>query len=398
MFNDEINKIFSDSNSLRTYKQDVQSILSNVHLWDGMDFAGILFKIADCEKHFFIPEDMKPKLPVMFGTIQGIDDYISILDHIVNNQFSQSELCRLLEKVMSDKGEGLAKLITDKIIYAINQISLKKSPAYALCLLSPKHVKPISSEYDMRGILEKLNDAIVDFHYLSHCRLKELWEEHRCLLYKAEDLRRTALINRQVRCDVEHFTEGLEQVSKQIVTALLLESSLPFLKEILDNLYKYAGDLSEKIISLTQTKNDTKAKYDLSRFTKAHKASFETALSEIKNGKKETHWVWYIFPQIEGLGTSSMSLMYSIKSINEAKAFLDDEYLGKNLRSICEALLALPTNDAESIFGSIDKKKLKSSMTLFMSAAPENALFKSVLDKFFGGCQDHLTLVLLKKL
>lgn len=138
--------------------------------------------------------------------------------------------------------------------------------------------------------------------------------------------------------------------------------------------------------------------YDLSRFIKAQKEDYQLALSEIKNGKKESHWMWYIFPQIIGLGMSETSVYYSIQNIEEAKAFLEDEYLGWNLIEICKALLSLSVNNAMAIFGSPDDMKLKSSMTLFNCASDEEQnIFAEVLNKFFDGNQDVLTLGILGK-
>ena len=103
----------------------------------------------------------------------------------------------------------------------------------------------------------------------------------------------------------------------------------------------------------------------LDRYKNAQAASYETALKEIRNGKKESHWMWYIFPQIIGLGETSTSIYYSIKSIEEAEEYLNDEVLGTNLREITNALLELESNDPVEVFGPIDALKLKSSMTLF---------------------------------
>jgi len=137
--------------------------------------------------------------------------------------------------------------------------------------------------------------------------------------------------------------------------------------------------------------------YDLSRFTKAHQRDFSTALSEIKGGRKYSHWMWYIFPQIYGLGFSATSQFYSIRRLSEAEAFLSDPYLGSNLREICSCLLELETCDAHYIFGSPDDMKLKSSMTLFYAASDGERLFKQVLDKFFGGKADERTLEIIRK-
>ena len=134
---------------------------------------------------------------------------------------------------------------------------------------------------------------------------------------------------------------------------------------------------------------------DLSRFISAHKLSFDSALREIKNGRKETHWMWYIFPQIHGLGMSEISVYYAIKNTDEARAFLDDPYLGGNLKEICMALLSLNESNASVIFGYPDDMKLKSSMTLFAAVSDENSVFHQVLDKFFGGCPDERTLAII---
>lgn len=122
----------------------------------------------------------------------------------------------------------------------------------------------------------------------------------------------------------------------------------------------------------------------LDRYKNAQAASYETALKEIRNGKKESHWMWYIFPQIIGLGETSTSIYYSIKSIEEAEDYLNDEVLGTNLREITNALLELESNDPVEVFGPIDALKLKSSMTLFDTVS-SNDIFNEVLEKFYNG-------------
>ena len=135
--------------------------------------------------------------------------------------------------------------------------------------------------------------------------------------------------------------------------------------------------------------------YDLRRFISAQKQDYLTALEEIRRGRKRSHWMWYIFPQLRGLGMSSTSYFYGIESLEEARAFLDDPYLGGNLREISQALLSLDTDDARSVMGSPDDLKLRSSMTLFSLAAPEEPVFKKVLEKFYRGVQDPATLRIL---
>lgn len=135
--------------------------------------------------------------------------------------------------------------------------------------------------------------------------------------------------------------------------------------------------------------------YDLSRFLKAQERDFETALSEIKAGHKRSHWIWYIFPQVKGLGFSSTSEYYGIDGLSEAKAYMENEILRRRLTTISEALLSLDSSDADEVMGYPDDLKLRSSMTLFAEAAPEEKVFQQVLDKFFGGEKDRQTLKLI---
>mgnify|MGYP002519725194 CR=1 FL=1 len=132
----------------------------------------------------------------------------------------------------------------------------------------------------------------------------------------------------------------------------------------------------------------------LERFVKAQELAYPIALREIKNGKKRSHWMWYIFPQIKGLGKSSTSQYYGIASLDEAKAYLDDEILGARLREICAELLKHSDRSVQGILGGIDSMKLKSSMTLFDAVSPSD-IFDKVLDVFFYGERDGLTLEIL---
>lgn len=136
---------------------------------------------------------------------------------------------------------------------------------------------------------------------------------------------------------------------------------------------------------------------DLNRFVAAQQRDYPRALEKIKNGRKRTHWMWYIFPQIQGLGMSPTSQFYAIRDLDEAKAFLAHPYLGPNLREISRALLDLETGDAGKVFGWPDDMKLRSSMTLFTNAGKEEPVFPAVLNKFFGGEQDPRTLEILRR-
>jgi uncharacterized protein (DUF1810 family) len=138
-------------------------------------------------------------------------------------------------------------------------------------------------------------------------------------------------------------------------------------------------------------------KYSVERFIDAQKRAYQIALTEIKNGRKQGHWMWYIFPQIQGLGFSEMSKYYSIKNIDEATIYLNHPILGSRLYEISNELLKLTYSNAMIIFGSPDDLKLKSSMTLFSQVEKADVTFKLVLDKYFGGSYDERTIQLLKR-
>ncbi|MBQ9308349.1 MAG: DUF1810 domain-containing protein [Clostridia bacterium] len=136
---------------------------------------------------------------------------------------------------------------------------------------------------------------------------------------------------------------------------------------------------------------------DLSRFVRAQEWDYAQARKEIQAGRKESHWMWYIFPQLRGLGHSDMAQYYGIESMEEAKAYLAHPILGERLREISADLLALPEDlqDVGAIFGFPDDLKLYSSMTLFARAAEEGSVFYKVLDVYFGGQEDEQTLQML---
>ena len=135
--------------------------------------------------------------------------------------------------------------------------------------------------------------------------------------------------------------------------------------------------------------------FDIFRFIEAHRRSYQSALTEIRSDRKISHWMWYIFPQVRGLGYSSTSQYYAIQSLDEAAAFLQDPYLGRNLREICHVLLSLGTNNATEVFGKPDDRKLKSSMTLFSLVEGADNVFQDVLNKYYDGKRDYRTLKIL---
>lgn len=137
---------------------------------------------------------------------------------------------------------------------------------------------------------------------------------------------------------------------------------------------------------------------DLQRFVDAQANSYSQAIREIKNGRKESHWMWYIFPQLHGLGSSPMADFYGLESLNEAKEYLRHPILGIRLKEIIEVLINLPDNDPRKIFGTPDDLKLRSSMTLFnLADADGQNIFKKVLEKFFDGKQDDRTVEILRR-
>ena len=137
--------------------------------------------------------------------------------------------------------------------------------------------------------------------------------------------------------------------------------------------------------------------YDLSRFLEAQKNSYDTALREIKAGRKRSHWMWYIFPQIRGLGYSAMANHYAIRDLDEAREYVQHPVLGPRLIEISEALLALDGSDPRRVMGPPDDLKLRSCMTLFQCAAPDQPVFGKVLEKFYGGRPDERTLEILSR-
>lgn len=128
----------------------------------------------------------------------------------------------------------------------------------------------------------------------------------------------------------------------------------------------------------------------LERFVEAQEHVYPRALAELKAGRKQSHWMWFIFPQIAGLGHSAMAQRYAIRSLDEAKAYLAHPVLGPRLRECCDAVLAVEGKTAHAIFGSPDDLKFRSSLTLFDLASP-NDIFHAALNQYFGGKADELT-------
>jgi uncharacterized protein (DUF1810 family) len=137
--------------------------------------------------------------------------------------------------------------------------------------------------------------------------------------------------------------------------------------------------------------------FDLSRFLAAQDPIYPGALSEIRSGRKRSHWMWFVFPQAIGLGTSHTAQHYAIRSMDEARAYLAHPTLGHRLRECTETLLRARGKSASEIFGHPDDVKLRSSMTLFASVAEEDSAFEEVLQRYFGGKPDPLTLQFIER-
>jgi uncharacterized protein (DUF1810 family) len=135
--------------------------------------------------------------------------------------------------------------------------------------------------------------------------------------------------------------------------------------------------------------------YDLARFLEAQAGCYPRARAELSAGRKTSHWMWFIFPQLQGLGTSAMARRYALSGLAEARAYLDHPTLGERLRECTRALLAIEGRTAHEIFGSPDDLKLRSCLTLFARASPDERLFGEALRKYFGGEGDPLTIGLL---
>jgi uncharacterized protein (DUF1810 family) len=131
--------------------------------------------------------------------------------------------------------------------------------------------------------------------------------------------------------------------------------------------------------------------YDLERFVREQDRDYDHVLAELRRGQKTSHWIWFIFPQIAGLGRSAMSQHFAIASLDEARAYLAHPILGARLRECVGIVLAVKGRSAGEIFGALDAMKVRSSMTLFHRAAPDEPEFRLVLERFYGGVPDPAT-------
>jgi uncharacterized protein (DUF1810 family) len=135
--------------------------------------------------------------------------------------------------------------------------------------------------------------------------------------------------------------------------------------------------------------------FDLRRFTDAQDRVYDTVLAELRAGAKSSHWIWFVFPQLRGLGLSATAVRFGISSIDEARAYLEHDVLGPRLRECARLVALIDGRSADEIFGWPDNLKVRSSMTLFARATDNNAEFRAVLDKFYNGEDDPATVELL---
>lgn len=140
----------------------------------------------------------------------------------------------------------------------------------------------------------------------------------------------------------------------------------------------------------------TEDPYNLARFLEAQEGDYDRALAEIRQGRKDSHWMWYVFPQFRGLGASATSRFYAIASADEARAYLAHPVLGRRLIECAEAVLAVSGRSAHEIFGSPDDVKLRSSATLFAAISPKGSVFQQIIDRYFDGVGDEVTLRLMR--
>ena len=138
--------------------------------------------------------------------------------------------------------------------------------------------------------------------------------------------------------------------------------------------------------------------YNLNRFIEAQMATYEGVILELARGRKESHWIWYIFPQIDGLGRSDIAKLYSIKSLEEGKAYLEHPVLGPRLIKACEILLSLKDASIDEVMGFPDNLKLQSSMTLFEVLSDSNSIFTNMIEFYFDDERDEISLKLIKEL
>lgn len=163
----------------------------------------------------------------------------------------------------------------------------------------------------------------------------------------------------------------------------------------MDEYYSREKQEQYGVLGIELRMTDLQKFIDAQEFGYSHGETYQTALAEMKQGKKNLHWIWYVFPQIQGLGRGDITVHFSIKDISEARDYYEHPILGQRLKEITSVILDIDNDDPMAVFGYIDSFKLRSCMTLFKYAAPEQKLFQQVLDKFCRGIEDDKTIEIL---
>lgn len=171
---------------------------------------------------------------------------------------------------------------------------------------------------------------------------------------------------------------------------------MPWNENFLAGVHRRVIFLAKIILSETTQITHSDDPHNLDRFVRAQEDDYEQALAEIKSGRKKSHWMWYIFPQLDGLAFSSTSRLYSIKNLEEAQAYVAHPILGPRLAACTQAVLEIEGRSAQEIFGFTDALKLRSCATLFAQVTARDSVFQQLLDKYFDGLADTKTIELLK--
>lgn len=396
----------------------ITQIMKNAHLFDARDFARQLFQIASFDRFFAFTKDpaMLPK-PILFR-VSGADRYADLCHKAMDECITLLKQPSLKDYLLS----ATKPEFYDKILF---MLAPEKDPKRALLLLTAGQ-DDFYPQLPKDSILRRLWDFLLRTGEACDIWYRELHSLRDNLESQTVELSNFPFLHIQKREEaIARFVADYAAWAKGMVMLQLLDFGQRCIKDVSDALIFEAKRIYKALPQEQETEPAAKAEvtleyvlvhafepstpstasetdktcptYDLSRFTTMHQADFATALAEIKNGRKVSHWIWYIFPMLRGRRGGHNNTTYGIADIGEARAFLADPYLGDNFITICEAILALPSNDIHYILGSsdVDVEKFCASMTLFMLAAKDNPLFSRILDKYYAGKPDEKTLKML---
>jgi len=328
----------------------------------------------------------------------------SIKDFIIQGFNEIVQTIKGIEKQYPEQ-EHLVTLVTfngmgQKVLHFIDPV--KKLEQIDFSKYNPNASTPL---YDAMGFsftkLKQVLENVKDYNVL--VTILTDGEENASVEYSGQAIKKLIEELKQNRWTFTYI--GADHDVEKFATSLSITNSMKFDKfgKGLDIMFEQEREArrmySQRIRDEQSTSDDYyKMNIGLNRFLKAQVNDYDNALTEIKSGRKIGHWMWYIFPQFKGLGYSETSKYYAINDIEEAKEYLKHPILGVRLKEISNELLKLEQSDASLIFGGIDSMKLKSCMTLFWAADKANAdIFVKVIDKFFNGKFDDITLSLIKE-